>query len=59
MYAMAEKLMEDKDFNAVAIKFNDNPNHFICTEALKLFFNAKDGAVAAQALEILRKAAQE
>lgn len=51
--------MEEKEtLEEMSMRFNHNPDAFICSEALKLFYNAKNNEEALEALGMLERVAQ-
>ena len=51
--------MDKKEsFEEISRRFNENERTFICTEALRIFFQSDSAEVALSALELLERAAQ-
>ena len=51
--------MKSKEtFDEMAKRFNEDEKTFICTESLKLFYQAENDDIALEALRLLQSAAQ-
>lgn len=48
----------NETFEEMVVRFNKDERTFICTEALRVFYQTEDGKTALEALKLLESAAQ-